>query len=107
MPSQQHSQRRARLHVHLFPTRRPQATQSGKASSIYDTTIEDLSLKEALAILENRSFTPTPVTLWQRIDVVNQFVKTDQSIYAIKTAAISSIFAVLCEIFFFKVLLLC
>ncbi|PVF96818.1 hypothetical protein CPB86DRAFT_708358 [Serendipita vermifera] len=94
-PSQQLPQRRARLHVHLFPARRQQPTRNGGRSSIYDQTLEELSVKEALAMLENRPFTPTSLTLWQRIDTVNQFVKTDQSIYALKTAAISSIFAVL------------
>ena len=59
---------------------------------------QQLSVKEAMAILENKEFMPTTSTIWQRIDALNQFFKTDQSMYAIKVAAISSVFAVLCRL---------
>lgn len=91
--------RRQRLHIHLFPAHQAKSTQSrtGRVPSLYSHDDPELGVKEALAILENQSYMPSPVSLWQRVDAVNQFLKTDQSVYAFKTAAISSVFLVLCK----------
>ena len=95
------STRHRKLHIHLFPSRRQRPARGGRLPSTYSADDEDegeeLTVKEALSILENRPYVPTKLTFWQRIDAVNQFVKTDDSIYALKTAAISSVFAALCE----------
>lgn len=85
---------RRRLHIHLFPAKRNHPTR-GRTSSIYAEEEEELSVKEALAILESKRFEQTSGSFWSRIEAVNQFMKTDQSIYSLKVAAISSVFSVL------------
>ncbi|KAG8791858.1 hypothetical protein FRC17_008698, partial [Serendipita sp. 399] len=87
--------RRRQLHIHFFPGKRQGATRGGRTPSIYTQEEEELSVKEALAILEEKPFVPARRTFWQKVDAVNQFFKTDQSIYALKAAAIASIFSVL------------
>ena len=54
-----------------------------------------------MAILENKPFQPDITTFWSKVEVVNQFMKTEQSIYALKVAAIGSVFSVLCMLLFF------
>jgi hypothetical protein len=87
------------LRVHLFPTRqaKPTRARGGRVLSVPSQDDPELGVKEALAILEDRPYTPVPLTFWQRFDSVNQFLKTDQSLYALKTAAISSVYLALCE----------
>ncbi|KIM24517.1 hypothetical protein M408DRAFT_232428 [Serendipita vermifera MAFF 305830] len=93
--------RSKRLHVHLFPARSQHPNRgntSTRVSSMFNRETEDehqLSVKEAMAMLEDKKFTPTVPTFWQRVDAINQFFKTDQSMYAIKAAAISSVFVIL------------
>ncbi|KAG8813161.1 hypothetical protein FRC18_002640, partial [Serendipita sp. 400] len=87
--------RKRRLHIHFFPGKRHGATHGGRTPSIYTQNDEELSVKEALAILEEKEFSPEPLTFWQKVDGINQFLKTDQSVYALKAAAIAGIFAVL------------
>ena len=58
----------------------------------------ELSIKEALALLENKPFTPIKKSLIQRIEDFNRWLKSDTSIFAAKSAAAASIFAILSEL---------
>jgi hypothetical protein len=57
----------------------------------------ELSIKEALAMLEDKPYTPEPVTLAQKIGKINNWLSSDTSVFAIKSAAAASVFATLCE----------
>lgn len=93
------SKPRQGLRVHLFPTRQAKTTRArgGRVPSVQSQDDPELGVKEALAILEGKPYSPAPLSFWQRIDSVNQFLKTDHSLYALKSAAISSVYFALCE----------
>jgi hypothetical protein len=55
----------------------------------------ELSIKEALALLENKPFTPVRPTLLQKIDAFNKKLLSDTSVFAFKSAAAASVFATL------------
>jgi hypothetical protein len=55
----------------------------------------ELSIKEALALLENKPFTPVRTTLLQKIDAFNKKLLSDTSVFAFKSAAAASVFATL------------
>jgi hypothetical protein len=103
-PQSAEHKRAKKLHIHLFPartrhSRRDQNHANMRPSSIFTADTEEeqnLSVKQALAILEDKPFTPSTPDFWQRVDAINQFFKTDRSVYALKVAAISSVFAVMC-----------
>jgi hypothetical protein len=103
-PQSAEHKRPKKLHIHLFParlrhSRHDQNHADMRPSSIFAKDTEEeqkLSVKEALAILENKPFTPSTPDFWQSIDAINRFFKTDQSMYALKVAAISSVFSVMC-----------
>jgi hypothetical protein len=57
----------------------------------------ELSIKEALAMLEDKTYTPIPVTIGQRIGKINKWLASDTSVFAMKSAAAASVFATLCE----------
>lgn len=55
----------------------------------------ELSIKEALALLENKPFTPIKTTILHRIGRFNKWLSGDTSIFALKSAAAASVFATL------------
>lgn len=55
----------------------------------------ELSIKEALALLENKPFTPAHTTLLQKIGKFNKKLSSDTSVFAFKSAAAASVFATL------------
>lgn len=57
----------------------------------------ELSIKEALALLEDKPYTPEAVTLVQKIGKINNWLSSDTSVFAMKSAAAASVFATLCE----------
>lgn len=55
----------------------------------------DLSFKEAMALLENRTYTPQKKTLWQRFKQLEHAARSPTSIFALKTAGGAIVFAML------------
>lgn len=101
-----------RLHVHLFErlgasNRQPQfpvpATGPFDPSSLtampqQDTSEDssrDLSVAEALALLEHRPYTKEKPNVWQRLEKVELWFRGPTSVYAAKTAAAATIYAIL------------
>lgn len=87
-----------RLHFHAFEwmrrpgtKRRPELAQS--SHEIRDTG--ELSIKEALALLDEVEYKPTYENIWVRIGRFNKFFQSEQSVFAVKTAAAASVFATL------------
>jgi hypothetical protein len=55
----------------------------------------ELPIKEALALLENKPYTPDKVTPIQRFNRFNKWLSSDTSVFAMKSAAAASVFATL------------
>lgn len=55
----------------------------------------DLSMKEALALLEGRTYTPPSTTFWQRLERLEQWTRSPLSIYAFKVMGASLVFGAL------------
>ncbi|KAH8929027.1 hypothetical protein BT69DRAFT_1276681 [Atractiella rhizophila] len=53
----------------------------------------ELSMREALALLEGREYTPEKVTIWHRYSRLEGFLRSPDSIYAIKATAAVIIYA--------------
>ncbi|KAG8699562.1 hypothetical protein FRC09_006545 [Ceratobasidium sp. 395] len=106
------------LHVHLFETlvgkvRKAEKKRKERADRIHagkaegeetgDMEIDDasavedreLSVREALAILEQKEYVPTTMNIWQKLGQIARLLESPTSIYAAKTAAATLIFAVL------------
>ncbi|KAF8600286.1 hypothetical protein BDV93DRAFT_476704 [Ceratobasidium sp. AG-I] len=62
------------------------------ASSVED---KELSVREALAILEQQEYVPKKTNIWQKLERAERLLESPTSIYAGKTAAATLIFAVL------------
>lgn len=103
------------LHVHFFENlHRPhkKASVEPKLSGILipDNGTEDapspgddpgkdpfreLSVAEALAFLEGTPYTKVKPNIWQKLEDIEQRLRSPTSVYAFKTAAAATIFAVL------------
>ncbi|KIJ47171.1 hypothetical protein M422DRAFT_28858 [Sphaerobolus stellatus SS14] len=82
--------REKRLHIHFFEAlQRPHLKSRAEDESV------DIPLQEALAILEQRPYTPVVLNIWQRLDQVHRLIQSPTSIYAAKTAAAASVFGTL------------
>ncbi|GAA6004360.1 hypothetical protein JCM10207_000685 [Rhodosporidiobolus poonsookiae] len=55
---------------------------------------EAMSVRQAIAKLSGRDFVPKPRNFWRTIAELERLVRTDTSIYALKTAAAVSVYAV-------------
>jgi hypothetical protein len=55
----------------------------------------ELPIREALALLEGKPYKPAKITLVQRMDAFNQWLSSEKSVFAAKTAAAASVFAML------------
>jgi hypothetical protein len=55
----------------------------------------ELSLKEALALLENKPYTPVRTTFLEKVASFNKKLVSDTSVFAFKSAAAASVFATL------------
>ncbi|CAE6476603.1 unnamed protein product [Rhizoctonia solani] len=62
------------------------------ASQVED---QELCVREALAILEQKEYTPKKTNIWQKLERAKRLLESPTSIYAGKTAAATLIFAVL------------
>lgn len=97
------SSRRPRIHFHVYesiihPGEKPMLDTEMDKNEDADTIREEgrqLSIREALALLENKEYTPVPVTWAQKMDKVNSWLSSDRSIFALKSAAAASVFATL------------
>ena len=56
---------------------------------------EEMSVSEALALLEHRKYTPVRLTISQRLAKIEQWLRGPSSIYAAKVAAAASVFSIL------------
>lgn len=104
------------LHVHFFenlhrahkktPVDRKLSDISGSTANVSEDSaspgddpskdsFRELSVAEALALLEGTPYTKIPSNIWQKLEEVEQLLRSPTSIYAFKTAAAATIFAVL------------
>jgi hypothetical protein len=60
-----------------------------------NTDENDLSVAEALALLEHRPYTPVKPNIFQRLEKLERLARSPNSIYAAKCAAAAGIFSVL------------
>ncbi|KAG8719517.1 hypothetical protein FRC08_002644 [Ceratobasidium sp. 394] len=111
---------RKRLHVHLFEdlagkvrkaekkrqeradrinagANKAQGDETGDMEIDDASVVEDheLSVREALAILEQQEYVPKKTNIWQKLEWAEKLLESPTSIYAGKTAAATLIFAVL------------
>ena len=96
------AKRRARLHFHVYenlvrPGRKAMPDVGIEDSEELQEEARELSIKEALALLENKRFTPVRTTLLQKIEAFNKKLLSDTSVFALKGAAAASVFAMLSE----------
>ena len=79
-----------RIQFHLFERlQRPHRRPSDNAED------HDLSVAEALALLEHRPHTPIKLNIFQRLEKLEKLIRSPNSIYAAKCAAAAGIFSVL------------
>ncbi|KAG8679094.1 hypothetical protein FRC09_019261, partial [Ceratobasidium sp. 395] len=104
------------MHVHMFETlvgkvRKAEKKRKERADRIHagkaegeetgDMEIDDasavedreLSVREALAILEQKEYAPKTMNIWQKLGRIARLLESPTSIYAGKTAAATLIFA--------------
>ncbi|GAA5972386.1 hypothetical protein JCM11641_002434 [Rhodosporidiobolus odoratus] len=74
------------LRFHAFEKKTRPTSKDDKAPKI--------TLREALARLSGRDFTPKKLNLWQYIAQLEKLLRTDTSLYALKTSAAVSVYAV-------------
>lgn len=72
------------------------AQDSESSPTEYPASLDhELSMREALALLEGRAYTPTSPTIWQRIERLEQWTRSPISIYAFKVMGASLVFGAL------------
>lgn len=94
--------RRARFHFHIYELlHRPHHKQKPRdagfdpKSGEEEEEARELSIKEALAILENKEYTPVRERIWEKVDRCKLALQSDSSVFAAKAAAAATVFAVL------------
>jgi hypothetical protein len=94
--------RRAKFHFHIYELlHRPHHKQAPRdagfdlQSGEVEEEARELSIKEALAILENRKYNPVKERLWEKVNRVKSVLQSDSSVFAAKAAAAATVFAVL------------
>jgi hypothetical protein len=88
------------LHCHIYenlirPGHKPLPDIGIEDTEELEQEARELSIREALALLEKKEFTPTRTTLLQKIGKFNQMLSSDTSVFAFKAAAAASVFATL------------
>ncbi|GAA5826891.1 hypothetical protein JCM11251_002144 [Rhodosporidiobolus azoricus] len=88
VPKPDQPTRTKKLRFHLFERRgpKPAKAKTGKEPA--------MSLREAIAKLSGRDFQPGRFNVWQRIAGLERILRSDTSIYALKTAAAVSVYVV-------------
>ncbi|KIM23580.1 hypothetical protein M408DRAFT_253625 [Serendipita vermifera MAFF 305830] len=92
--------RRYGLHFHVYenlirPGRKAMPDVGIEDHEELQEEARELSIKEALALLENKPFTPVTTTILQKIGKFNEKLSSDTSVFAFKSAAAASVFATL------------
>ncbi|KAG8888779.1 hypothetical protein FRB98_006791 [Tulasnella sp. 332] len=84
--------RKKRLHFHFFESlAKPEASMASKA----DAEEEELSLAEALAILESKPYERKKTTWRHQVHRFRMLMFCENSLFAAKTAAAATVFAIL------------
>jgi hypothetical protein len=88
------------LHCHIYenlirPGHKPLPNIGIEDTEELEQEARELSIREALALLEKKEYTPQGTTLLQKIDKFNQILSSDTSVFAFKGAAAASVFATL------------
>ncbi|KAG8908778.1 hypothetical protein FRB99_003016 [Tulasnella sp. 403] len=88
--------RRHRLHFHFFESlrRHPHAPTVPATSDPESDEYADLSLAQAIAILESRPWQPKKLTIWHRVHALKMWFLGSNSLYALKSAAATTVFAI-------------
>lgn len=96
--------RRARFHFHIYELlHRPRDKQKPRDAGFDPKSGEaeeqerELSIKEALAILENKEYNPVKEKLSEKVNRCKAVLQSDASVFAAKVAAAATVFAVLSE----------
>ena len=79
----------------MLPTTNPATGSMPPVTEAEKEYTHDLSVSEALALLEHRPYTPPKHNTFQQLERVEHWFHTPNSIYAAKTACAVTIFAVL------------
>lgn len=73
----------------------PENGMSEEDDDLLKEEARELSIKEALALLENQPYTPTKVTWMQKLDKANRWLSSERSVFSMKVAAAATVFATL------------
>ena len=73
----------------------PENGMSEEDDDLLREEARQLSIKEALALLENQPYTPTKVTWLQKLGKANQWLSSERSVFSMKVAAAATVFATL------------
>lgn len=94
--------RRAKFHFHIYELlHRPHHKQKPRdagfdpKSGEAEEETRELSIKEALAILENREYNHVTERLWEKVNRCKSALQSDRSVFAAKAAAAATVFAIL------------
>ncbi|TDL26998.1 hypothetical protein BD410DRAFT_783138 [Rickenella mellea] len=79
-----------RLHIHLF-----ESLHRPHHKSLEIGTEDEMGVPEAVALLEHKPYTRPKKTIWQRWEQLELWFRSPNSIFAAKTAAAVTIYAVL------------
>jgi hypothetical protein len=93
--------RRARFHFHIYELlhrphqkKKPRDAGFDPQGGEAEEQARELSIKEALAILENKEYTPVEERLWEKVNRFKAVLQSDSSVFAAKAAAAATVFAV-------------
>lgn len=79
----------------VLPTTSPSTNTAPLTTQVEAQDPHDLSVSEALALLEHRSYTPPKRNIFQRLEQIELWFRSPNSIFAAKTASAATIFSVL------------
>ena len=85
--------RKSRLHFHFFESLTAPETPATMGTHDSETLGTDLSLHEAIAVLESKPYKPDQIDPSQRIHALKMWILGKNSLYAAKTAAAATVFA--------------
>ncbi|GAA6036661.1 hypothetical protein JCM8097_001282 [Rhodosporidiobolus ruineniae] len=88
-------QRKKQIRFHVFERKSPKpAATAANGCKEGKKDAPRISLREAIARLAKVDFAPKKLSIWQRIAGLERLLRSDTSIYALKTAAAVSVYAV-------------
>lgn len=87
VPKTGEPKRKKTIRFHLF-----ESTKAPKPATAANTA--SMELREAIAKLSGQTFTPRTTTFWQKVAALERLARSPTSVYAAKTAAAVSVYAV-------------